>query len=641
MPALGSSVINKSGKKFTPKAPVHRPATAVQSSVPQLPTAAETSQSERSQIALRSSSPKPLADASATVVAPPPNDRGPPEAGRPQSSESTARVHEHTAESRHVESIQIPPCTPSNDGPSQHFQPLPQSVCLPEQLSSVSSANAGNERPPNVLYEPPAPSPISTEQSQSTHEDGPISKRRKTIHGTVNAEPGHQQQPQAPILTPSQPNALNADAVIDSSAMPSGHSRVQSSSPKSRTRTTTAKGQARKERGAAMANAVVTATDTTIQRRTGPRPRNDAQQSRRGAKARNTQRLENAAAEIVADALEISSSRRRGHRGRRPREPTPEEAENATITPGAVKMADLCRDTGKGRKSDMLKALQERDREELMKKKQKELQQLVDQGGSQDSRGSGDAGNLTVSREDDRELVLSEAERREDVVQHVAGTYVDEYGEIRIDTESLRVDRHAQAAAQRQQEPEEAVQENDLSRPAVNSMTHAKREKPNSWPEELTDEFYEALRMFGTDFGLIGRMLRKTRRAIKLKFTKEEKADPDRINQALLGARIAVDLNEYSRRAGEEIKETEEHERLMEEDRKMIEENAADELRMKEEQDRLRREEAERERAAALEDSSGKENREAENKEKRRKIPRKKKEGRQKQAQVVEQAVQA
>ncbi|KAL8707063.1 MAG: hypothetical protein Q9220_007834 [cf. Caloplaca sp. 1 TL-2023] len=650
MSALGSSVINKSGKKFAPKASVRRQTTAIQSQAPasvEISPSAPAIQAQQSQPALRSTSSTPLGsshtqeDTPANDIAPPQSNNNFKAADLPRSNESTAKDREHIAQSHEVDSIQSPQIIPPDHGPGQPFQiPLP-SVHLPKHLSYARSADAGNERAPNLSLNPPAQSSTSLGHFQVTHEAEPNSKRRKTTHGAVSPEPGHQQQPHLRISTTPRLIESNADVVIDKSPVRSSHSRVQSSAPKSKTRTGAAKGQARRKRGAAVANAALTATDTTTQHGTGARQRTHAQQSSGGAVARNDQRLENAAAEIVADAVEISSRRRRGNRGRKPREPTPEEDENATITPGAVRMADLCKDTGKGRKSDTLRALQERDREELMEKKQKELQQLVDEGEHQDPRGLDDTGSISLSRDDDRVPNLNEAERREDVVQHVAGTYVDEYGEIRIDTESLRVDRHARAAAERQQEPDEAVQENDLSRPAVNSMTHTKRERPNSWPEELTDEFYEALRMFGTDFGLISRMLRKTRRAIKLKFTKEEKLDPDRINQALLGAGIAIDLDEYARRAGEEIKETEEHERLMEEDRKMIEENAADELRMKDEQDRLRREEAEREGAAVPEDSSGKENREADNKEKRGKPSRKKKEGRKRKAQAVEEGVQA
>ena len=286
-------------------------------------------------------------------------------------------------------------------------------------------------------------------------------------------------------------------------------------------------------------------------------------------------------------------------------------------------MADLCIDTRKGMKSDMLKALQERDREELLKQQQKELQQLLGNEAPSEDFERNDSLNSAAENVNSNGPSTGEIERRQELSRQVAGTYVNEDGEIMIDTDSLQVDRHARAAAEREQGQLEAVEENYLSRPAVNSQTYSKREKQNFWSEELTDEFYEALRMFGTDFDMIGRMLRKTRRAIKLKFTREEKLDPDRVNQTLLGERIAVDVEDFSRRAGEELKETEEHDRMMEEDRKKIEDDAADELRAKEQQDQLRRDQVEQERAAVPDDSSGKENRKnGKRKEKRKKRKR-------------------
>ena len=79
--------------------------------------------------------------------------------------------------------------------------------------------------------------------------------------------------------------------------------------------------------------------------------------------------------------------------------------------------------------------------------------------------------------------------------------------------------------------------------------------KSDPWGEEETDRFYEALKMFGTDFFLISKMFApKTRKQIKLKFNREEKLDPTRITRALLGQDTRpMSLTHYANETGEDI----------------------------------------------------------------------------------------
>ncbi|KAL8957828.1 MAG: hypothetical protein Q9193_004996 [Seirophora villosa] len=477
----------------------------------------------------------------------------------------------------------------------------------PEPPTSISATQA--QIAASSRSSPPSSAAPLTDQVQTEirHQDVPPAKRRRL-------KPDRHTKPSAPSTRPwrsnvevqvsVQPEEPESGGVLSSGSPNIGHSqeRFGRTTKSTKQSAVKAKKKQRQSTGDAAAGANTTRDSTGSGRDAQAKSRQKAQSARR-------QRLQNAAAEIVADAVDGTAVRRKGRRDRRAREATPEEAENETITPGAVKMAELCKDSRKGKKSDTLRALQDRDKEELAKKKQKELQQLVEGQEPPDPNARGEQASSGAVNGGPARSGEETSTRQEEVVREVADTYVDEHGQIRINTDSLRIDRHAQAAAAREQDQEEAVVENDLSKPAINSATYSKREPLSSWPEQLTDEFYEALRTFGTDFGMIGRMLRKTRRAVKLKFNREEKADPRRVNQALLGATIAIDLDEYSRRAGEEIKETKEHELKMEEDRKKIEQDAADELRAKEEHDQLRKDEAEKERAAVPDDSSGKENR--------------------------------
>ncbi|KAI1819255.1 hypothetical protein F4861DRAFT_156392 [Xylaria intraflava] len=110
----------------------------------------------------------------------------------------------------------------------------------------------------------------------------------------------------------------------------------------------------------------------------------------------------------------------------------------------------------------------------------------------------------------------------------------------------------------------------------VNSASFAKRvQTPGNWPEEDTEKFYRLLGMFGTDFETISRLFPgKNRRAIKLKFNKEERLNPHRINATMMvrGQKtVNIDIEEYkaSQRQwqakdkilAEQARLTEEHER--------------------------------------------------------------------------------
>jgi transcription factor TFIIIB component B'' len=79
--------------------------------------------------------------------------------------------------------------------------------------------------------------------------------------------------------------------------------------------------------------------------------------------------------------------------------------------------------------------------------------------------------------------------------------------------------------------------------------------KSDPWSEDETDRFYEALGMFGTDFFIISKMFPpKTRRMIKMKFVREERLDPDRINRTLLGMdKKPMDLEHYARETGRDV----------------------------------------------------------------------------------------
>ena len=334
-------------------------------------------------------------------------------------------------------------------------------------------------------------------------------------------------------------------------------------------------------------------------------------QSRREQVKRRRSRkqvLQDAAAEIVGDAVQgaARAPKKRGRKSKRAE--TPEDAESIRIAPSETKMMELCRDGGIGRKSMREQELREMDRAAFVKKKQGELQEMMGQAESPNQVGSAEPADRREGREE------RQREREENVALNVPNTIIVN-GQIQIDEESLQIDRHAAAAVLRDIEELEPIDENDLSR-KVTSGSWLKRDKSGGWNEILLDRFYQGLRMFGTDFEMISMMFPgKTRHAIKLKFCREEKLDCSRIQAALMGEKLPVVLEEYEKLTGTEYEDPKELERLMDEDRRKLEEEQTAEKQALDDAIREREAQAAAEREAAGGDS-GKENQQRRRKKK-------------------------
>lgn len=176
-------------------------------------------------------------------------------------------------------------------------------------------------------------------------------------------------------------------------------------------------------------------------------------------------------------------------------------------------------------------------------------------------------------------------------------------GQIVVNQATLQFDRHA-AAAREAGELEEEV-EDDFTHHTT-SNTYMKRvQKPNHWTVIETETFYRGLRMFGTDFALLCKMFPgKNRRHVKLKFNREERAHPAKVNAALVGEKtVGIDLEEYKSHTGLEYKSVDEIEaeqaRVEEEfeaEQRRVEEEAAEEARKRQEELFGKKEEVEKKR---------------------------------------------
>ena len=302
--------------------------------------------------------------------------------------------------------------------------------------------------------------------------------------------------------------------------------------------------------------------------------------------------VEEAAAAIVEAAVQGSSKQQEKKDKKGKRNGTPEGAELVQIAPSEVRMAELCKDNRTGRPSMREKELKEIDRAMFVKKKQGQLKELM-----------GEAESLPPSTDEASRLERQDGQRdvEEEIALHVPNTIIVN-GQIQIDESSLRIDRHAVAAVARDARQLEGVEESELSR-KITSASFLRRDKGGSWNRLLQDRFYDGLRMFGTDFGMISKLFPgKSRHAIKLKFCREEKENPAKIKAVLLGEQLPIDLDEFQRLTGTEYRDPAILDKEMEEDRRRLEEDQAAENEAKEQERRERAEQAASEKEVATGD---------------------------------------
>ncbi|CAG8289630.1 unnamed protein product [Penicillium nalgiovense] len=251
-------------------------------------------------------------------------------------------------------------------------------------------------------------------------------------------------------------------------------------------------------------------------------------------------------------------------RTRKKREPTPEGAETVEILPNVVKMSELCKDLRTGKKSKRETELRKIDQAEEERKKQ----------GGTPGPGTGTPVKQTEPEQEKNEQPVDWKPQSGPIMRVVNG-------EIVLDSASLQVDRHADAA--RTAGDLEDVVESSFTR-KVNQASYGKRTKTETWDEELTDLFYRGLRMFGTDFMVISKMFPgRSRRQIKLKFNNEERRDPQRIKETLMGPSETIDIATYSEMTNTVYDDPKLVQQELDDEKKRIEDQHAKEKELQEE----------------------------------------------------------
>jgi transcription factor TFIIIB component B'' len=216
-------------------------------------------------------------------------------------------------------------------------------------------------------------------------------------------------------------------------------------------------------------------------------------------------------------------------KGRPPREPTPEDAEQQEIDPEVTYMDTIAsRNIRVGKLSDREKAMRGIDWEAVKQRRREEDSRKID------SRA---------------QIEAAEKLQIENAPQIEGPRYVMVDGQIQLQYDSTMV--NPEADADREIENYEVIEERDLTT-RITSRSFLKNNKrfPNDfilpgqgkrWTAADTELFYEGLQHFGTDFQMISHMFPgSTRRSMKLKFTREERDNPVRVREILLSKATIV-----------------------------------------------------------------------------------------------------
>lgn len=279
-------------------------------------------------------------------------------------------------------------------------------------------------------------------------------------------------------------------------------------------------------------------------------PEADAENAEAAPKKKGRKRK--IAAENIEEADETEPKK-----SRRKRSVTPEDAEEQLVDPTQMTMGDLTKDLRIGKKFSRHDELRQRIRDKRSRARLIKLGRLPAEDQSQN--GGSNGGTPAPGADGDNSAspaptaLKSSQQGDGDGVQY---RMVD--GQIVVDTRSLLVDRQARAAAQNGRIEE--IEENDFTRPTT-SATYMKPHKvgPNHWTDDETERFYEFLRKFGTDFNIIAAMFggKKTRREVKLKFNREERYCPRRINACIVGKKEwHMDMDEIKNHTGKEFEDS-------------------------------------------------------------------------------------
>ncbi|EHL01161.1 putative Transcription factor TFIIIB component B'' [Glarea lozoyensis 74030] len=259
--------------------------------------------------------------------------------------------------------------------------------------------------------------------------------------------------------------------------------------------------------------------------------RNDTETTKRKKKTtkRKVQRKKkgdesSAAIDLESNEIETATAPAKTKRKRGPtkkrakRAETPENAEDEVIDVTTIKMADLCKDMGIGKRFSKAGLIKER----MMKQKL----------AVKEARSRIEDGNPVAGEETDQ---TGQSKAASPPVTGNVGLQmrvVD--GHIVLNDETTQVNRQERFDPNRIQE---VVEEDDFTRVITSSSFNNKtagKPRTQQWDEIDTEMFYKGLRTWGTDFETIAKMFpHRNRRQIKMKFNKEERDNGAKVTRIM------------------------------------------------------------------------------------------------------------
>ncbi|EFQ27087.1 myb-like DNA-binding domain-containing protein [Colletotrichum graminicola] len=421
---------------------------------------------------------------------------------------------------------------PTNTPPSTEPNTMPQpQPSADEPAAPVSTSNKANQR---KAAEPSASRPTTQTPTASLQSDQQPASTAGEAHMSETSTPAAQLNTPPATAPPVTEVALTTETQGDAEAVPSDDALGA-----------TTKGPAKRPRKRA-----TEATETAAGAEDGtaapkpkrPRKQKEATTDGEAAPTRPPRPRKRRTTED-GTTTETDTTSKTSSRPRRARSVTPEDAENQEADLSTLTMGDLTRDLRIGKKFSRHEELLQRHREkqararERLKAKRNGSEDVASESGTPAPTSSGQATPAAALPPKPTSMVSTGPQFQ----------IID--GQIVVDQNSLSLDRHAIAAAAAEGEDMLEIEENDFTTLTTQNSyrTGSKLKGPNVWTEEETELFYRGLRMFGTDFQMISGMFPgKNRRHVKMKFNREERHAPARIDAILVGKKeLQIDLEEY------------------------------------------------------------------------------------------------
>ena len=473
-----------------------------------------------------------------------------------------------------------------------------------EAVPDLQQLSPRDDRPTTTPTLQPSISP----QRASPHETETEQRAAKRRRINTSTKIDESEAPETADHNEDAPPGTTSEPRLNIASGPVGPSQIYSQPIRQSIEPAHA-GRAKKPRISKQAKAkkrtIKPSASETVADAVGERPRKEKKARKpRSSRPTRTDDAQQTADNTTTEVVNGGVTKKKSKSKRKKRESTPEGAEDVQINPSHVTMSDLTANVRTGRRSSRdkeIQLMQEADKDKKKLARKKALEGIAEEPHPPQEEAPTETSEERVER-------LAQERRRSPSYDRAVPNTIIVDGQIQLDESTLVIDRHARAARAREVDAEDPVDETELTR-RINSSSWLKVDRSGGWNEALTDQFYDGLRMFGTDFYMISKMFPgRTRHSVKLKFNKEEKLNRWKIEATLKGEKLAVDIDEFSKVSNTVFSDPKDLDREMDEDRQRIEKEEAMAKAALDEAEKERADQAAREAAADGEESSSQDN---------------------------------